>query len=304
MKKIKVFLIVSFLSTKLLAQSVLCNEWIHENGIKKDNDLPYSGPCVSIDEVTKIIEVRGAFKNGLKDGKWEFYSKDGKTITDKESYKDGAKDGRFEHYDINDLGVFVLYKVENYKQNKKHGTWEFYDIKSGKLWRIENYVDGEKNGEQIEFDRFTGSITHVSNLITLNGKPTIDGLDVRYGSDGLNDTISYKNGLKDGVCVKHFKNGQLEYRWIYTNGKISDGIQENYREDGFIASRIEYKDDIQNGIYERYWQGKLEMKGEMKMGKRHGRWEIYIDDKGNYLNGKFYKKKSGYYENGEKTKNL
>ena len=304
MKKVKAFLIISFISTKLLAQSVSCNIWIHENGIKKDNNQPYSGPCESINAVTKITEVRGAFKNGLKDGKWEIYSEDGKTITDKESYKDGAKDGRFEHYAINDSGVFILYEIENYKQDKKHGKWESYDIKSGKLWFVKNYLDGEINGEQIEFDRSTGAIKHLTNLITLNGKSTIDGLDVTYSSNGLNDTLSFKNGLKDGICVKHFKNGHLAYRWFYTNGKISDGIQEEFWQDGLIASRIEYKDGIQNGVYERYWQGKLEMKGEMKMGKRHGRWEFYIDENGKYLNGKIYKKESGYYEDDKKIKNL
>ncbi len=127
---------------------------------------------------------------------------------------------------------------------------------------------------------------------------------------GTDSFTLLQNNIISVICLKNVKSDNVLQKKNFTNTQVKDegvipnGILETRRKDGDLESRIEYKDGIQNGIYERYYMGKLEIRGEMNLGKQHGRWEYYIDERGKYLNGKTDKKRSGIYENGVKIKNL
>lgn len=295
MKKIIIYLAVLFVSANLYSQSITCNMYTFENGIKKDlNSRPYTGPCVTNYSSGKI-NVKGAFKNGLQDGKWETYTEDGK-VESRESYISGKKDGIFEEYYMDEKGNFLILNRKSYKDDKPDGIWELYH--NGVMYDLQTFRNGEKNGEFRDYDMDNGELRELQNIKTVNGKSLKDGIQVSYRKIGKNDTTTYRDDVLNGLQVTYANNGQLTERIIWVNGLRSDGIYDRYYDDGTLMSRMEYKGGIRNGIYEQYWKGKFLMKGTLKNDEKDGRWEEYDDD------GKLSKKKSGYYENGKKVKNL
>jgi antitoxin component YwqK of YwqJK toxin-antitoxin module len=291
--KFKIYFTLIFISTKLYSQQVTCNMYTFENGIKKNSmSQPYTGPCITNYPNGKISQT-GAFKNGLQDGKWEFYTENGK-IEKRESYNNGKKDGLFEEYVLDEKGNFTILSRKNYKEDKPNGTWELFH--NGILYDFQSYKDGEKNGVFREYS-MEGKLTELRNLKSVNGKTIKDGIQVYYNKSGKHDTTTFKDDIKDGLLVVYHPNGQLRYRENWINGSLADGIYEHYDQDGSVNSREEYKDGVRNGIYEQYYQGKVWMKGTLKNDKKEGRWEEYEE-------GKLSKKASGYYENGKKIKNL
>lgn len=292
MNKIHIIFLI-FITTKLFSQEVGCNRYTFENGIKRLNDLPYTGPCVNLKNGRQVLS--GAFKNGLEDGRWVYFTEDGKTEKI-ESFIEGKKDGVFEDYVLNDNGSFTMLSKKHFKDNKPNGKWEAYHM--GILYQIENYREGMKEGEFKDFDFDTGEIRELRNLKTIHGKTIEDGIQVSYRKNGKNDTITFKNGIKDGLYVRYRQNGRLIERVKWIDGKIADGIHETFDENGLLQSREEYKGGIRDGVYDQYYMGKKWLWGILKNGQKEGRWEEYGD------NGNLDKKQSGYYENGKKIRSL
>lgn len=294
MKKTNIYtFFLFFISAHVFSQEVQCNIYNYENGVKRVNGEPYTGVCKTI-ESGKII-LSGAFKSGQQHGRWEYFTGEGK-IEKIESYNEGKKDGVFEDYVLNDYGNLNLLSKKNYKNDKPNGTWESYI--NGVLYQIENYIDGIKHGEYKDYDIDTGELRELKNLKTINGTVVEDGIQVEYKKNGKNDTITFKNGLKDGLIVRYHQNGKLRERTTWINGKISDGIHNTFDDNGLLLSREEYKDGIRDGIYEQYYMGKKWLWGVLKNGKKEGRWEEYSDY------GILDKKKSGYFENDIRIKGL
>jgi antitoxin component YwqK of YwqJK toxin-antitoxin module len=295
MKKINIYLILFFISTKIFSQQVDCTTFTFENGIKRDlNGQPYTGPCNTIDLIKKHRSIKGAFKNGLQEGKWEYYTEDGK-IESRESYKNGKKDGAFEEYALDEQGSFTILSKKKFKEDKPEGAWELYN--NGILYSVESYKDGEKNGEFREYDSKSGVLRTLRNLKTINGKTLENGIQVNYKTNNKNDTTTYKDGIKDGLFAYYHSNGQFQSREIWINGVISDGIYETFFADGSLGTRREYKGGKMNGVYEDYYKGKKYRWGLFKNGQKDGLWVEYEDDK-------LSKKRSGYYENDKKIKNM
>ena len=80
----------------------------------------------------------------------------------------------------------------------------------------------------------------------------------------------YKNNLEDGLWLRFFENGKINYKGKFINGKKT-GVWVGY-----------------------YYNGQLEYKGSFKNGKKDGIWEFYSS------NGMKYNEFSGIYENGNK----
>lgn len=111
-----------------------------------------------------------------------------------------------------------------------------------------------------------------------NGLP--HGNHILYGESYTTKT-EYKNGLKNGLEISHYHNGQLRSRINYVDGKLSDGLFEIWNNDGQIIRRGE----ILNGEFE----------GTYKMWYDDGQIEILA----NYFNGKLNGSYKKWYNNGK-----
>lgn len=205
----------------------------------------------------------------------------------------------------------------------------FYILKKQRKEVYKNEVYGRKGSRHFLNDCFEELESSYSNYFIYKRGGKYGILDASWESlknnkhlitNNIYDKVTWNQGTETFTVVRNnetsvidLKSKLSENKVPQTNSantqanspsKVHDGIQETRRKDGDLESRIEYKDGVQNGIYERYYMGKLEIKGEMKSGKQHGRWEFYIDESGKYLNGKVDKKQSGIYEDGKKIKNL
>ena len=87
-------------------------------------------------------------------------------------------------------------------------------------------------------------------------------LEYRFESGNIQYSVSYKNGLKDGVVKGFYENGQLTYRRNYKMGKL-EGLWELFHENGQVSYSGYYKDDIEVSVW-RYFdeKGELLSKGD------------------------------------------
>ena len=99
---------------------------------EKFTNTPFTGEVSGKDS--------GKFKNGKRNGLWEYYDKDGQLILIL-TWKNGNKDGLWEFYDKNGL-----IRKGNYKDGKHHGLRLSYHV-NGQLWAKGNYKDGKQHGE-------------------------------------------------------------------------------------------------------------------------------------------------------------
>ena len=61
---------------------------------------------------------------------------------------------------------------------------------------------------------------------------------------------SIENGLREGLWIKYWNNGQLMYKGNYKNDKY-EGVWVGYRKNGQVI----YKGNHKNGKMEGYWVG-------------------------------------------------
>ena len=81
-----------------------------------------------------------------------------------------------------------------------------------------------------------------------------------------------------GIIEGFYKNGQLEYRANFRDGK-QDGLSENFDEEGQLEIRLNYKDGKQDDLNEFFHEnGQLEIRGNHKDGEKDGLQEIFDED--------------------------
>ncbi len=85
-------------------------------------------------------------------------------------------------------------------------------------------------------------------------------------------------GGKDGFFEWYYKNGQLEAKGNWKDGK-RHGLWETYHENGQLEARVNYKDGKLEGLAEQYYEnGQLKAKGSFKEGKIDGFEERYYEN--------------------------
>ena len=76
----------------------------------------------------------------------------------------------------------------------------------------------------------------------VNSMEPFTGIAASYHKNGqLEQKTNYKNGKKDGILETYYKNGQLQYKTNFKDGK-EDGLSERYDENGQLILRRNYKD--------------------------------------------------------------
>lgn len=207
-----------------------------------------------------------------------------KTIKE-EFYKNEVYGRKGTRHFLNDCFEELESTFSTYFIFKSNGKYGILDVSCDKLKNSKHIVINNVY-DKITWNKGTGTFT-----VQQNNETSIVEINSLVGDTKTNENKSEESQSK-------------------LSNKIPDGIQETFRENGTLESRIEYKDGEKNGIYERYdyWDDpkniKMSFRCEMKNGKKNGRCEYYVNDKWKYLNGKLDKKLSGIYENDIKIKNL
>lgn len=106
-----------------------------------------------------------------------------------------------------------------------------------------------------------------------------DGKWIFYGDGGYTVmTVTYKNGLKDGVSVLYFKSGVVMDSLTYTADKLN-GVRTQYYDNGQKLAVIGYKNGVPDGEYISYFDtGEIDREGNYVEGKREGVWKIHKAD--------------------------
>ncbi|TMM31368.1 toxin-antitoxin system YwqK family antitoxin [Polaribacter aestuariivivens] len=162
----------------------------------------------------------GNYVDGEKSGKcveYKYY-KDG-TIKSKIEYFGEDYNGEVKYYHTNGK----VSSIYNYKNDKKVGSFSsYYD--TGKLKKSGTYsYSGKRTGVWKEFFK-NGSLESVENYYNgyLSGKAKYYK-DTSYSSY-LEEEGSYSNDKETGTWFKYYKNGDIDAKITYTNGRVDKEV--------------------------------------------------------------------------------
>jgi|GEM_PF-1749712 len=229
-----------------------------------------------------IINIKGSFKNGLKEGEWRFYIYDNDGNFTSESKKiilyreDKIEKILLDEYSTIEDGE--KYKVQNFYENGKIKTREYFD---DYLFSEGDDLDKNKSGKTTEFYK-SGKVSAIIDWKEIT-------IERKYG-----DEVDIGRCLV-GTEKKFYENGKLfgegsakEYQNEYSRGFNMDKKWKYYNQNGKLILEGEYKIayDNEDAIWESYY--------------RIGEWNYYYDNgmiraKG-YYSGTGNNKYNSYWE--------
>lgn len=125
------------------------------------------------------------------------------------------------------------------KDGKRHGPWKTYEPNRGYLESLSYYSDGVQMGPVLKFDS-RGTIVEEASY-----------LDGQYHGK----TVKYRYGLK--IAERNYKMGKPH------------GRQSDYYDNGKIMQIADYKDGVQDGLFEYYtFEGEKQMSYQYKNGQK------------------------------------
>jgi len=125
------------------------------------------------------------------------------------------------------------------KNGKRHGPWKTYEPNRGFLESISYFTEGEQMGPVLKFDS-RGTIVEEASY-----------LDGQFHGK----TIKYRYGLK--IAERNYNMGK------------PDGKQYDFYDNGKIMQIAEYKDGVQDGLFEYYtFEGEKQMSYQYKNGQK------------------------------------
>ena len=212
------------------------------------------------------IKVKGLYKNGKKEGTWEYGRKDGKKVrTDVYSNDDKIKETTY--YTDNTVEV-----VRELKNGKKNGWERKYNYGDGALKSEVFYKDGvvssdtksgAASGSSASPTSTSGMVKQTKQISSNTGGYTRTFYEVngKYegeyseqwteGAKGLKAKGQYKNGKKIGLWVYGHKNGQKDKEENYVDGEL-EGNRTTYSENGKVYEIYKYTKGEKNGPYKLY----------------------------------------------------
>jgi antitoxin component YwqK of YwqJK toxin-antitoxin module len=224
--------------------------------------------------------AKGKFKNGLKDGKWIYYSCNGKKYCEG-AYVNGIKEGRWINYEA---------------CNEK---FKYFDPKPTKInsvnWKSFGYFNllEEMNYYIFEYDHYQISYIGLSQLIDSIQKEIIyyhNGLasDTLYYTNNL-DQIKLKIARKSGeifydnnqLFVKNYEFDRNKYKYNMAFFPTDNKTLIFYYRNGQIAYQYLMNETKYTGI-SYYENGNLKSKCEFNEGSDSGKINIY-DIKGKLI---------------------
>ncbi len=98
----------------------------------------------------------------------------------------------------------------------------------------------------------------------------------------INEEMIKKEKISDGLVEEFYDNGRLKRRGNRKNGK-ENGLWEAFYEHGQLSQRGSLIDGKQEGLFEYYYNyGQLFNRGSFKNDEQEGLWE-YFDEEGSSL---------------------
>jgi antitoxin component YwqK of YwqJK toxin-antitoxin module len=210
--------------------------------LKKDNS-PVTGKIVHRDSTDKIwseftynngflelvriwysdsaLAIEGNYKNGLENGLWKTWNKNGKVLS-KKYFSDGMAEGSWESCYENGKALYTI----SFRNGLIDGTVEYY-YKNGKINGEFNYNKGKEHGD---FFSYYEDGTHKSKTYYINGKEEGEWKTWHKNGNLATETF-YKNGIKNGEWKQYNEKGDLicKENWINnkcTNFKFYDDISK------------------------------------------------------------------------------
>jgi len=330
----KKLLPILFLSLGLIGNSYaeICDE---ESSIQKRNGIvflpnktkPFSGENLCIYDNGQY-KVKGEFTEGLKDGKWTNWGKNGIKKTE-ETFRLGDIQAKTifssEHYQKLEKIIYTddreisktkwryypnkqLSEEFQYKNGKLHGLGRNW-YENGQKMALLTFVNGLKNGS-ITLWYENGQISEMGNYINNN----LNGIKTKWSENGqLVGKYKYVNSeLIFSTVYIYYPNGQLKQmygkqeddsdEWKYV-AKL-DGNWTHWYENGQKKQEQHYDDGVLNGSIKSWHEnGQLECEGNNKNGNNHGKMMCWHDNgllsaEVSFKDGKNEGKMSFFYPSG------
>ena len=195
--------------------------------------------------------------NGLLDGIYSKYT-NGK-ISYEITYELGVKNGATTYYynnlnDINDELNGRIQKIEMYKEDMLNGFITEYNVKSRNPLYDIHYVNGLKDGKSTiyiydENDNLINKIeSEYKENKLYNG---VENIYYDHKNMKLKSSVTYVNGMKNGVSKKYYENGNVSYEINYEND-VLNGISKSYDINGNITCEENYENGVLNGTLIKY----------------------------------------------------
>lgn len=253
--------------------------------------------------------------NKKRNGKWKWFFEDELTVKMEGTYKNGLKNGYWKEYDRDGNLLSATKYVDGEKQEKAEELVQL-DVRTdyypdGRVKVVATYTkDGKPEGVRREYNE-KGEVE--KSFIFRNGRIVGEGVFTdagqrqgnwkEYYSDGKLKAIgAYTDDKKEGTWKFYYRNGQLEqvgkftdnqpdslWRWYYSSGKL-------LREEHFFNAQPD-------GLYSEYdQQGNLITTGDYLEGKKEGFWTLETGgyrEEGNYSDGLKTGLWKAYYPDGE-----
>lgn len=277
------------------------NEVYHLNGV------PFTGTTIdNFPNNTKMQEIQ--WVNGLLDGTKTEYFLGGTRVRTIMNFKAGKRNGNFIFYhengqlnmtgkyidDLLDSTLNAFYEngnpkyVHNYSMGIRVGETITY-YKNGNLEQKVSLKNEKPHGLMLTYYE-AGNIRLKSNY----NEGVRDGQYLRYHLTGIIAEESYyKNGFQDSVA-RYWDNvfGSMMKEEYYKMGK-KDGCWLTFNEAGDTLTLFNYKNDLLNGPYKKYYSGVVDL-GDPDNGKEEKydplkskkTYVRALDEYGTYVDGK------------------
>jgi len=172
----------------------------------------------------------------------------------------------------------------NFKNNKLVGEYKrYYEVGS-----IKTIIKYDKTGDKGKavFYWDDGTKMAVGNYVNQNIKDSIWNY---YATDGvLIMQEIYKNGKKNGISKKFWRNGKTSQEVPFEND-IINGAYREYYESGQKLIETLYKKGKNDGLFYRYYESnRVAIKGYYKNNVMDGKWQ-YFDNEGKLIQEIIYK---------------
>lgn len=245
-----IFTFFSFISNSYSKDEITKYEDLIERGglfFKKFTDTPFSGKVEGYkDNLTlgKHTFSRGFFKNGKRNGDWEFYFSNG-NLKSKGKIHENFRVGKWVFY--GDKGLF--YGECTYEKGSViNGTEIFYDnSKVSKVLSVNRYSKGKREGRNIfNFNDGSGMTDTISYF--KNGKKNDNTFHYYPDTYFLKISSYYKNNQLDGEVTEYWnKKGQyVKFSSMYENGNLV--WKKFFNENEHIRKFIKYENENTNRI--------------------------------------------------------
>ena len=227
--------------------------------------------------ITGQVKELYNYKEGLKDGNFEEFSMYGfKTL--KGSFKDGAKDGKWEYaYSTGDKE-----KVSHYENSLLEGDYAYY-YDNGQVNVEGKYKSGKKDSEWIWYTN-TGKKDMAGSF-----KNDLQHGDWSYWhpTGELSYQAHYLDNLKTGEWKYFYKNGK-KFKVGKFDNDLKNGAWRTWYEDETLLMEGDYVNGKEEGEWNNYWgTGDLKNTTSFKSGELNGGWKSYYPNGKIKLKGKY-----------------